>query len=245
MKPLVVGNWKMNTSLADASVLATLIRNQLHEVRGVDVVLCPPFIWLQEVASILEVSAPHIYLGAQDCYPEKSGAYTGEVSVEMLRDLCKFVIVGHSERREYFKESIGFVNDKLQAVLHADMTPVLCVGEKVQTDSASDEAVHELRQLLSGIQSAELERIVIAYEPIWSISTRGGGQATGEYVEVVAQKIKKNIGSNVQVLYGGNVNPENAQEFLQQPGVDGVLVGSASLRARDFVSICQLAGEHA
>ncbi len=242
MKPLVVGNWKMNTNLADASVLATLVRNQLHEVNGADVVLCPPFIWLQEVASVLEVSAPHLYLGAQDCFPEDSGPYTGAVSVSMIKDLCRFVIVGHSERREHFKETSELVSDKVQAAIHHDITPILCVGEHKKSAESIAGVLHELKQSLEGVEHSEYEKLVIAYEPVWSISTVTTGEiATGEYANSVCERIKNVVGDEARVIYGGSVNPDNVTEFMSQPSIDGVLVGGASLKAAQFVEVCKKA----
>ncbi|MFA6081801.1 MAG: triose-phosphate isomerase [Patescibacteria group bacterium] len=237
MKPLVVANWKMNTTLADASVLATLVRNQLHDLSGVDVVLCPPYIWLQEVASILEVSARHIYLGAQNCHPDKFGALTGEVSVAQVKDLCQFVIVGHSERREHFHETNEFVSDKVQAVLENGMTPILCVGEKTKSDRSIGLVIDELHQSLAGIKPAEYEKLVIAYEPIWAIGTGNASEAV--YCEMVCDEIKKVVGKETRVLYGGSVTAENVDRFTSLTAIDGVLVGGASLKASEFVELCK------
>lgn len=243
MIPLIVANWKMNTNLADASVLATLVRNGLHESEDAEVVICPPTIWLQEIASILEVSSPHILLGAQNCFPEKEGPYTGEVSVYMLKDLCRYVIVGHSERREHFKESNGLISDKAQAALHYGMTPIICIGEKEKTESSLDGVILELRKSIAGIRQEEYSKIVIAYEPIWSISTVTNGEiASGEYANKVCSEIKKWVGGETQVLYGGSVNASNVKEFMTQPNIDGALVGGASLKAAEFIKICQIAG---
>ncbi len=241
-KPLIVANWKMNTTLADANVLATLVRNRLHEIDGVDAVLCPPYIWLQEVASVLEISAPHIYLGAQNCYPEAEGAYTGEVSVAMLKDLCSFVIVGHSERRAHFGESGEFVNDKVHAVLQSGMTPIVCVGEKTKQEGSIAQVLAELKTALGGIKSEDYSKIVVAYEPIWAISANSGGVASdSDYTERVCAQIKHLVGKETRVLYGGSVNASNVEDFLRQSSIDGALVGAASLKANEFISICEKA----
>ncbi len=242
MKPLVVANWKMNTTLADASVLATIVRNQLEHIEGVDVVLCPPNIWLQEVASVLEISAPHIYLGAQNCYPDDFGPYTGEVSVAMLHDLCSYVIVGHSERREHFGETSEFVSDKVQAVLAAGMTPIVCVGERQKGTESWKRVVDQLQESLQGVHRGEYDRLVVAYEPIWSISTVTSGEvATGNYANEVCKQIKQIVGSETRILYGGSVSSENVTDFVSQNHIDGVLVGGASLKAKEFVELVQKA----
>ncbi len=240
MKPLIVGNWKMNTNLADASILATLIRNQLHDVDGVEVVLCPPFVWLQEVASILEVSAPHIHLGAQDCSTENSGPYTGDVSASMLKDLCQFVIVGHSERREHFAETNDMVSDKVQRALHAGLTPIMCVGERQKHSGSITQVLRDLKESVEGVEPELYSKLVVAYEPVWSISTSESGKiATGEYANTVITEIKQKFGKELAVIYGGSVDASNVVQFMRQPSIDGVLVGAASLKASEFVSICK------
>ena len=242
MNPLIVANWKMNTGIADASVLATVVRNQLHEFYGVDVVICPPFIWLHEVASIVEVSDPRIRLGAQNCYPEKSGPYTGEVSVSMLKELCKFVIVGHSERREHFLERNEFISEKVGACLNNDLTPILCIGEKEKHPDSQKKILQDLIECLEGVSKDDYTRIVIAYEPIWSISTSASSVvASGHYANEVCELIKKEVGEDTRVLYGGSVDSTNISEFLSQKSIDGVLVGGASLKANEFVSLCNKA----
>lgn len=244
MRPLVIANWKMNTTLADASVLATLVKNRLHNESRADVVLCPPYIWLQEVASILEVSAPHIYLGAQNCFAGEFGPYTGEVSAAMLKDLCSYCIVGHSERREHFHESSELVSEKVQVVLQNNMTPILCVGEKQKSENSFESVRVMLEQSLEGVGKDELPKIVIVYEPVWAISTNAGDAvATGDYANEICAKIKEIVGDETGVLYGGSVTPENAHEFAGQGSIDGVLVGGASLKANDFVEICKIVGE--
>lgn len=242
MNPLIIANWKMNTGIADASVLATMVRNQLHEFYGVDVVICPPFIWLQEVAAILEVSDPRISLGAQNCHPEKNGPYTGEVSVSMLQELCSFVIVGHSERRENFAETNEIINDKVHACLEHNLIPILCIGEKKKDNSSQRGILKDLIECLDGVKKEEYKNIVIAYEPIWSISTVTHGEiATTDYANEVCGLIKKEVGQETRIIYGGSVNPSNVHGYLNQKHIDGVLVGSASLKANDFVSICNKA----
>jgi len=240
--PLIVANWKMNTTLADASVLATLVRNQLHDMSGIEVVLCPPYIWLQEVASVLEVSSPHIHLGAQNCFPESAGPYTGEVSITMLKDLCHYVIVGHSERREHFGESSDVVSDKVQAALHHSITPIVCVGEQRKEEGSIKKVIHQLDESLDGVQKSDYGRLVVAYEPVWSISTVTTGEtASGEYANQVCGEMKEVVGEDARVIYGGSVNADNIAEFMNQSAIDGVLVGGASLKAREFMQIAKAA----
>lgn len=242
MNPLVVANWKMNTGIADASVLATVVRNQLHEFYGVDVVICPPTIWLQEVAAIVEVSDPRIRLGAQNCYPEKNGPFTGEVSASMLKELCKYVIVGHSERREHFLEKNEFINEKVHACLDNDLTTILCIGEKEKHPDSQKKILRDLIECLDGVSKDEYARIVVAYEPIWSISTSESVEvAFGHYANEVCELIKKEVGTEARVIYGGSVDSNNISEFISQKSIDGVLVGGASLKANEFVSLCKKA----
>lgn len=243
MKPLVIANWKMNTTLADASVLATIVRNQLHEVPQVEVVLCPPYIWLQEVASVLEISAPHIVLGAQDCHAGEFGPVTGAVSCVMLKDLCKYVIVGHSERRVHFGETDDQVSKKAASVLQHGMTPIICVGERSKARGSIELVIDQLSMSLDGLNKSDYTSIVIAYEPMWSISTNATGEvATGEYASEVCHRIKSVIGGDTRVLYGGSVDGQNVSEFAHQTHIDGVLVGGASLKAQEFVKVVQKIG---
>jgi triosephosphate isomerase len=242
MQPLVVANWKMNTGISDASVLATMVRNQLHEFNGVDVVLCPPFIWLQEVASILEISDPRIKLGAQNCYPEKDGPFTGEISVSMLQELCSYIIVGHSERREHFGENNEFINEKVHACLRYNLTPILCVGEKQKSENSQKKILKDLIECLEGVTKDELAKIVVAYEPVWSISTATQGDiASGEYANEVCELIKKEVGKETPVLYGGSVTSLTVDNYISQKSIDGVLIGGSSLNANNFVGICKKA----
>ncbi len=235
--PLVVANWKMNTSLADASVLSTLIRNNLRNISGVQVVLCPPNIWLQEVASVLEISGETVSLGAQNCYPEASGAYTGEISVTMIKDLCRYCIVGHSERRHYFKETNEFISEKVRALLANDLIPILCVGEAHRADNSVDLVIAQLKGSLDDVEKEDYGKIIVAYEPIWAIGT--ADSAESDYADRVGQRIKQIMGAEATVLYGGSVTAENIEHFTGLDGIDGVLVGGASLKASEFVKICE------
>ncbi len=248
-KKIVAGNWKMNKTLADAENLASAIKLDLAEYREVDVVLCPPFTALKTVGEI--ISDTHIKLGAQNMHWESSGAFTGEISPSMLRDLfCRYVILGHSERRSIFGETDTMINRKVKAALAANLTPILCVGETLdQRDSgkAGEVVRHQLIAGLEGLKD-ELKNIVIAYEPVWAIGT--GRTATPEQAQDMHAHVRRILceiageetASAIRIQYGGSVKPSNAAEIFRQPDVDGGLIGGASLEARSFVEIVRAAG---
>lgn len=242
--PMIAGNWKMNTTLTEASALVTEMKDGLERVEGVDKVLCPPFVSLALVNELLQGSS--IKLGAQNMHFEEKGAYTGEVSPSMLSAICEFVILGHSERRQYFGETDEIVNRKIQAALKAGLTPILCLGERLEEKEAgkTDEVVtRQVRGALANIESPK--GLVIAYEPIWAIGT--GRAATGEGANAttsvirntVAQLYSQKIAQKMRILYGGSVTAANIAEFMAQPEIDGALVGGASLKAGEFVSIVE------
>ncbi|MDA0991056.1 MAG: triose-phosphate isomerase [Verrucomicrobia bacterium] len=247
-KKIIAGNWKMNKALRDAESLATDIARQLGEQRDVDVVLCPPFTALKVVGDVIESSV--IKLGAQNMHWESGGAYTGEISGSMLRDLyCHYVILGHSERREHFRETDTVVNRKIKAALAAHLTPILCVGESLTEREAGREADVVTEQMTAGL--ADLEDIpsemIIAYEPVWAIGT--GKTATPAQAQEMHALIRSLLASRfgeakaqrIRLQYGGSVKPDNAAELFSQPDIDGGLVGGASLEARAFVEIVQAA----
>ena len=246
--PFIAGNWKMNTTVSEAVRLVKAMRQGLDAVADVEKAVCPPFISLAAVREIIEGSS--IKLGAQNLYFEEKGAYTGEISPLMLAELCEFVILGHSERRQYFGESGEIVNKKVQAALKVGLKPILCVGERLEENEAgrTEEVVAEqLGSSLSGIGS--VDGLVIAYEPVWAIGT--GRAATGEQANEtigfirhhIATLYNGDIAQRMRILYGGSVNAANATEFISQPEIDGALVGGASLKASEFVSIVQQASE--
>jgi triosephosphate isomerase len=246
--PMISGNWKMNTTVEEARALVTEILPLLDQIDGVEKVVCPPFVSLTAVGEIINGSS--IKLGAQNLYFEEKGAYTGEVSPLMLADLCEFVIIGHSERRQYFNETNEIVNRKIQSALKVNLKPILCVGERLEEyDSGKTEEVviGQLKASLNGISSPR--DLIIAYEPIWAIGT--GRAATGEQANSVIGLIRHNVGElytdsfaqGLRILYGGSVTPDNTTEFMQQPEIDGALVGGASLKAEQFVSIVRLTSE--
>lgn len=253
--PIIAGNWKMYNTIAEARHLVSEMVPGLQAIKSVEKVLCPPFTSLLAVRSLLE--GTEIGLGGQDVYWETSGAFTGEVSPTMLAELCQYVIVGHSERRAYFGESDVSVNRKVHASLAHRLKPIVCVGETLDENEAGKTTEVVTRQVKVGLQGLDSSTIglgdgnisiIIAYEPVWAIGT--GRAATAEDANgVVANVIRpilkemfnETIAQAIRVLYGGSVKASNAGEFFQQPEIDGALVGGASLKASEFVSIVQAA----
>lgn len=240
-RPMVVANWKMYTLASDAAILATTVRNYVAGIEGIEVVLCPPSIWLSEIASIVGRGGK-VQLGAQNTFYEPEGAFTGEISPLMIRDLAKYVIVGHSERREYFGETDLEVNEKVIASLKAGLSPIICVGEKKRSTSYPSGVVNQLKEALSHVPKKHYKDIVVAYEPIWAISTSDNRDknADVDYVVKVITALREVVLRDSPILYGGSVNSKNAREYAARPEIDGVLVGSASLRAADFVKVCSI-----
>jgi len=246
--PMIAGNWKMNTTIREATQLVSEMRPLLDQIDNIDKVVCPPFISLAAVRELIKESS--IKLGAQNVYFKEKGAYTGEISPLMLADLCEFVIIGHSERRQYFGETGEMVNKKILAAMGVGLKPILCIGERLEENEAgrTEEVVSEqLGSALAGVDYPGA--LVIAYEPVWAIGT--GRAATGEQanetIGFIRRRIAKlyddKIAHEMRILYGGSVTAVNAGEFMQQPEIDGALVGGASLNATDFVSIVQQASE--
>ena len=244
-RPLVAGNWKMNTTVDEAVALAEALKPGLSAVDGIDRAICPPFISLVPVAGVLEGSG--IDVGAQDAHPEQSGAFTGAVSVSMLAELCDFVIVGHSERRAMFGETDEIVSVKANAVVAAGMRPIVCVGESLEvreTGDAEQFVTGQLEASLAGVSRPEA--VVVAYEPIWAIGT--GRSARPDAVQEMAAALRRTLAGSygdeaaarIPVLYGGSVNSENVGPFVDRPDIDGALVGGASLDADEFVRIAEL-----
>ncbi|MBU4154491.1 MAG: triose-phosphate isomerase [Proteobacteria bacterium] len=248
-KPIVAGNWKMNKSIEEAIDLASSIKIDLATCVAVDVVLCPPFTALKVVGDIL--TGTHMQLGAQTMHWENSGAYTGEISPGMLRDIfCHYVIIGHSERRAYFHESNKVINRKIKAALASALRPILCVGEthEEHEDGKTEAIVRtQLKQGLAGLDEDIMQNVIIAYEPVWAIGT--GLTATPEQAQQVHAFIRDNIASqftdavakSIRIQYGGSVKPNNARELFSQPDIDGGLIGGAALDARSFIEIVNAA----
>lgn len=255
---LIVANWKMNTTLTDAIVLANGVKSGVRELAGTDVVLCPPFPWLVPIKEALaHHPAKTVQLGAQNIFWQESGAYTGEVSASMLRGLVQYVIIGHSERRRYFKETNEEIHRKIELALAADIIPILCVGEQKKPvvsliEQPAAMTMSKVRGILEDLDGALTEqntnkakKIVIAYEPVWAI---GKVAASAAYAEAVCRFITEYVAGilhcnkdRIQVLYGGSVNEDNAADFLRQPHIDGLLVGGASLSPKGFSAICRIA----
>jgi triosephosphate isomerase len=242
--PFVAGNWKMNTTVTEAEKLVLEMLDKLDRIERVEKVLCPPFVSLVAVSMMLQSSS--IKLGAQNMYFEAKGAYTGEISPLMLRELCEFVILGHSERRWYFWETDEIVNKKVKAALANKLKPILCVGERLEENEAgkTEEVVNrQVNAALNGIEP--VRDLVIAYEPVWAIGTgkaASGKQAaaTIQFIrDVVAKLWNKGIAQDLRILYGGSVTGANIAEFISHPEIDGALVGGASLKAEEFVSIVE------
>ena len=240
--PLIAGNWKMNTTVAEARALAKALASTLNGAPGVEVLLCPPFISLTTVGS--EISGTTLKLGAQNLHPEPKGAFTGEVSPTMLSGLCDYVIVGHSERRALFGEDDDFVNRKLHAALTHDITPILCVGETLaQRESNTTEEVLT-RQVIDGLKDVPPEAdFVVAYEPVWAIGTGKAASASDaeQAISLIRQTISQQLGEqtagNTRILYGGSVKSSNISDFITSDDIDGALVGGASLDPDDFSGI--------
>lgn len=241
---MIAGNWKMNKNIIEAVDLASRIKKFLKNVKETEIVICPPFVALSEVAKIIK--GTNISLGAQNMHEEEAGAFTGEVSADMLKGLCKFVIIGHSERRQHFNETDKNVNKKIKLALTKGLRPIVCVGETLeQRNERKTEDVIEKQVIkgLDGLGKLDMMKITIAYEPVWAIGT--GKTAMPEQAQMVHSTIRKiliklfgiDVASKVRILYGGSVKPENAKELMQADNIDGALVGGASLSADDFAKI--------
>lgn len=249
--PLVAGNWKMYKRTAEAETLARSVVASLHGCTGVEVVLCPPFTALHTVAKCL--SGSRIALGAQNCYPKTEGAFTGEVSPAMLVDAgCAWVILGHSERRQYFAESDSFLNEKLRAARAAGLKVMFCIGETLAERERGEMEAVLRRQLEGGLAAADaamLAETAIAYEPVWAIGTgvtatpAQAGEAHAFVRGVLAEMFGEETAAVLRIQYGGSVKPENAAALIAQADVDGFLVGGASLDAGHFTAIVQSAAK--
>ena len=248
-KPVVAGNWKMYKTVAEARHLVSELVPGLQAVPGIEKVICPPFTALLAIAALLE--GTDIGLGAQNIYWEAAGAFTGEISPQMVAELCQYVILGHSERRGYFAETDETVNKKIQAALAHGLTPIVCIGETLEENEAGQTAAVVARQIragLAGLGLSDGSALMIAYEPIWAIGT--GRAATAEGANAVmggvirpalAELFGDAFAQSVRILYGGSVKADNAAEFFAQPDIDGALVGGASLKASEFTQIAQAA----
>lgn len=248
--PIIAGNWKMNTTLASATELVTAMRNELSALvatHKVQVVLCPPFPYLDRVNQLTRDTG--IGVGAQDMYFQAKGAFTGEVAPAMLLDFGEYVIIGHSERRQLFHETDETVNKKIHAALANNLKPIVCVGEELETYENGETDVWVRGQIhgaLGGLTADQVRGLIVAYEPIWAIGT--GKAATGPGANAVigisirgaiADLYSEDVAAEVRIQYGGSVTAKNIDEFIVQPDIDGALVGGASLKPDDFVAICR------
>ena len=246
--PFVAGNWKMNTTATEAERFVLEMLERLDNIKGVEKVLCPPFVSLVGISMMLQGSS--IKLGAQNMYFEAKGAYTGEISPLMLSELCEFVILGHSERRWYFGETDEQVSKKVKAAVGNKLKPILCVGERLEENEAGKTKEVVGRQVTAALSGTEPVRdLVIAYEPVWAIGT--GKAATVKQAATAIQFIRdvvgklwnKGIAQDLRILYGGSVTSANIDEFISDPEIDGALVGGASLKAEEFVGIVEKTAE--
>ncbi len=250
--PIIAGNWKMNKTIAEARELVNAMRDDLTRLAAngkIEIVLCPPFIAIPQVAALIQ-GAP-LRVGAQNVHWETKGAFTGEVSAPMLNEVCEYVIIGHSERRQYFGETDASVNKKIKTALVHHLKPIVCVGENLAQNEAGQTAAFvggQVRAAFQDIARDDARGIVIAYEPIWAIGTGKAASGAGANAVIgltirgaLADLYDEATAQQVRVQYGGSVTPKNVAEFFTQPEIDGALVGGASLVAADFVAICKAA----
>ena len=248
--PIVAANWKMNKTIAEARELVNAMRDELARLSAggkTQVVLCPPFISIPEVAGL--VKGTSIGVGAQNMFWETKGAFTGEISAPMLNEVCEYVIIGHSERRQYFGETDEGVNRKVKTALTHHLKPIVCVGENLAQNEAGQTHAFvggQVRAAFKDITRDDARGIVVAYEPIWAIGTGKAASGAGANAVIgltirgaLADLYDEATAQAVRVQYGGSVTPKNVAEFFAQPEIDGALVGGASLVAADFVAICK------
>ncbi len=248
-KPIVAGNWKMHKTREQARQLVYETRTDLLAIEAVESVFCPPFTALEAVAEL--VAGTPIGVGAQNLHWEKQGAFTGEISAEMLADVCAYVIIGHSERRAMFGETDETVRKKMRAALAAGLIPIVCVGETYdenQGGKTGEVVTRQVRAAFDGLSAAEASGVVVAYEPVWAIGTGLAAEPEGANAIIrdtirapIAGMFSSEQADRVRVQYGGSVKPVNAGDFFSQPDIDGALVGGASLKAADFIAIVRAA----
>ncbi len=247
-KPIIAGNWKMNKTIAEAVEFVNDIKGKLND-ETVDAVICAPFIMLKDLKEVTK--GTNIKIGAQNMHFEDNGAFTGEVSPVMLKELgMDYVVIGHSERREYFNETDETCNKKVLKALEVGIDPILCCGETLEereTDKTKDRVKTQIIAGLSNVKSEDLEKVVIAYEPIWAIGT--GKTATAEqandvisYIREVVSSIYGEVANKVRIQYGGSVKPSNVVEIMEQSDIDGALVGGASLQPTDYMALVNYQG---
>ncbi|MEW6535969.1 MAG: triose-phosphate isomerase [Candidatus Auribacterota bacterium] len=249
-KPIIAGNWKMNLNAQESVALVTGLKRELAGVTDVEIAVCPPATLLTAVGSA--IAGSNIALGAQNMYTQDSGAFTGEISPLMLLDAgCTYVILGHSERRQYFNETDAFINEKAKKALSHGLIPIICVGETLEQREAgitADVVSTQVKGCVAGLSADEMKKCVIAYEPVWAIGT--GKTATTEQAQEVHAMIRSllkkifsdNVAQAVRIQYGGSVKPDNVSELMAQEDIDGALVGGASLKVDSFAKIVKFNG---
>lgn len=250
----------MNLSLSEAIILAGQISRNAEYIKHVEIVLAPPSVFIYPIYDTLKTRPRNLYLGIQNTMAEQEGAYTGEVSLNMIKNVCKYAIVGHSERRKYFNETNEAVAKKVRFCLDSNVTPIICIGEEEKFNledhfqlelkrmESTGGIINQVNEALSKVKSNEIEKIYFAYEPIWAIGT--GNSATGVYASAISYIIRNNLKDNykvsddqISILYGGSVDEKNVREFMMQPNLNGLLVGGASLKAKRFCEICKITAE--
>jgi triosephosphate isomerase (TIM) len=246
--PVIAANWKMNTTVAEAVSIVQAMIAELDAIGSVQKILCPPFISLESVGKLIKSTS--VKLGAQNMYYEMKGAYTGEISPLMVKDLCQYVILGHSERRMYFGETNEIINKKLKAALETGISPIFCVGERLEENEKGITREVVGRQLNEGLKDIKYHAsMIIAYEPVWAIGT--GKAATGKQANDTISFIRSTIekiwdskaAAELRILYGGSVTAGNIAEFIAEPDIDGGLVGGASLKPQEFINITRTASQ--
>lgn len=244
-KVIIAGNWKMNKNISESIDLANGIQRSVYDIDSIDIVVCPPYTSLSDVREIIGVT--NVKLGAQDVYWEAEGAFTGEISCGMLKSVgCEYVIIGHSERRQFFGETNETVNKKTKAALKAGLKPIVCVGEKLEERKAGKafQVVKDhVENSLAGLTRQDMLNVVIAYEPVWAIgtgvnATKDEAQEIHKYIrDLLAKMFDADVANAVRIQYGGSVKPDNIAELISEPDVDGALVGGASLKTDSFAAI--------
>lgn len=241
-KPFIAGNWKMNTNGESANALAAGLAKEIGDIDTVDVAVCPPYVYLQSVAA--QLSSSNIAMGAQNVYFEASGAYTGEISCDMLKDVsCTYAVIGHSERRHVIGETDELINQKVSVAIASGLLPILCVGELLEereAEKTDDVVTNQVKKGLAGINAEKVLAVTIAYEPVWAIGT--GLTATSDQAQQVHAMIRKllaemydeSVAAQIRIQYGGSAKPENTAELMACPDVDGLLVGGAGLKVDSF-----------
>ena len=246
-KIIIAGNWKMNKTISEAMELVNGLKRELSGIENIDIVVIPPYTALGEISDMLTNS--NIRLGAQDLYWEEKGAFTGEVSATMLKDVgAEYVVIGHSERRTYFGETNESVNKKVKAALNAGLLPIMCIGERLEqreSGKAFDVIKDHLEGGLKDISGEDLPKVIIAYEPVWAIgtgktATPGQAEEAHKYIrKLLSDMYDETVAGSVRIQYGGSVKPENIKELISEPDIDGALVGGASLKVEQFVPIAK------